>query len=326
MDETDVLVIGAGLAGLAFAGDAKSRGLRVRLLDKARGVGGRASTRRWDTVRIDHGAQFFTARGARLRGLAEEGIRDGWLRVWSHGFPLWEGEVQERPAGHPRYAPPDGMNRLPKRLAQGLDVCTETRIVAVRRGDAGWTAHGEKGDCFTARRLVLNLPPAQIAALIGEFLDTAPLADVVFDPVWAVLVRLEKDLDVGWPALETRHPVLSWVSRDHTKRQSGAPPTLVLHAQGAWSTAHLEATPEFVRDHALTALTDIVGPAAVTETQCFRWRYAHPTVTYSHKYRWDSDLGLGWCGDWCGGPRVEGALESGWHLAEAIVSDGKNRA
>ncbi|MCD0161941.1 FAD-binding protein, partial [Deinococcus sp. 6YEL10] len=38
MTQADVLVVGAGLGGLAFAQDATRAGLRVALLDKARGV------------------------------------------------------------------------------------------------------------------------------------------------------------------------------------------------------------------------------------------------------------------------------------------------
>lgn len=35
-------------------------------------------------------------------------------------------------------------------------------------------------------------------------------------------------------------------------------------------------------------------------------------------YLWDSELKIGICGDWCGGPRVEGAYLSGLELADAV--------
>ena len=47
----DVLIIGAGLAGLKLAGDLHAAGRAPRVLDKGRGVGGRAATRRWDACR-----------------------------------------------------------------------------------------------------------------------------------------------------------------------------------------------------------------------------------------------------------------------------------
>ncbi|MEK9837584.1 MAG: FAD-dependent oxidoreductase, partial [Ilumatobacter sp.] len=64
--DTDVLVIGAGLAGLAAARRMTAAGLTVRLLDKGRSVGGRLATRRMSGAVVDHGAQFFTVRGESL--------------------------------------------------------------------------------------------------------------------------------------------------------------------------------------------------------------------------------------------------------------------
>ncbi len=325
MSETDILIVGAGLGGLACAGDLRASGLTVRLADKARGVGGRASTRRWDGVRVDHGAPYFTARGERLRKLVPEWESAGWLRVWNRGFPVWEGEIRERPPGDPRYAPIEGMSQLPKHLAQGLEVHTEAQVTALGREKERWTARCADGRAFTAPRIVLNLPAAQIVPLVREFLPIGPLESVTFDPAWSVLLRLERDLDVEWPALELRHPVLAWVARDHTKRPTGAPPTLVAHAQGAWSREHIEDDPDAVQEQVLAALKETVGPVAVRDAQAHRWRYSQPKVTFPATHYWNPDLSLGWCGDWCGGPRVEGALESGWALARTLNSEKHGR-
>lgn len=323
----DVLVVGAGLAGLALAGDVGRAGLRVRLADKGRnGPGGRCATRRFkDGAFADHGAQYFTARSERLQALAAEWTQAGWLRAWSHGFPLWDGAIQERPAGHPRFAPPAGMNDLPRHLAAGLDIQTNAKVVSLRRSsdDQTWLATTETGEMFAGRRVVLNLPPAQIVPLVRDFVDTAPLEAVRFWPAWALIIRLERDVDgATWPALEAKHPVLYWLSRDHTKRTdpATAPPVLVAHAQGPWSEQHLEDDPETVKNALLAAAEEIAGQKlAVRDAVPFRWRYSQPVEPYPAKHFYDSHLALGWCGDWCGGPKVEGALTSGWSLAEAIL-------
>jgi predicted NAD/FAD-dependent oxidoreductase len=54
----DVAIIGAGLAGVAAAGDLIAAGKSDLLIDKSRGVGGRMATRRHCDTRIDHGAQL----------------------------------------------------------------------------------------------------------------------------------------------------------------------------------------------------------------------------------------------------------------------------
>ena len=52
-----VVIIGAGMAGLACARHLADAGLAVVLLDKGRGVGGRVATRRVGDMQFDHGAQ-----------------------------------------------------------------------------------------------------------------------------------------------------------------------------------------------------------------------------------------------------------------------------
>jgi renalase len=81
----DVLVVGAGLSGLLAARTLQDAGRRVRVLDKARGVGGRLATRRLDIHAADHGAQFFTAHDPAFRRCVEDWEKAGIVRRWSTG-------------------------------------------------------------------------------------------------------------------------------------------------------------------------------------------------------------------------------------------------
>lgn len=324
----DFLVIGAGLAGLAFARDATAAGASVRLLDKGRGVGGRMATRRIDNLRVDHGAQYFTARSERLKAEADAAIAEGWLQIWARSFPLWEnGLIVSRPEGHPRYAPRDGMNDWAKRLAEGLDVRTGTTVNKLERTESGkYLAQTQEGQLFHGDALILNFPPAQLLTLAPTLLTPEMTTKIraaaqEFLPAWTLMARLESDISgADWPAVEfSGHPVLGFVSRDHTKRGPDAPPALVAHGAGAWSAAHIEDDPEDVKTALHHAVADVFGPLKILETQIHRWRYAQPTKPLPEKHLWDAAARLGCLGDWCGGPRVEGAMESGWSLAPLVM-------
>ncbi|GAB4465246.1 MAG: hypothetical protein OHK0029_35740 [Armatimonadaceae bacterium] len=327
---SDYLVVGAGLAGLSFAQDVLSAGHTVRLLDKGRGIGGRAATRRMAGTRVDHGAQYFTARSDRFQRWVQAALDEGWLQIWTHGFPAWQnGAITPREPGHPRYAPLNGMNELGKRLSTGLDVQTSVTVTQIRRNDdATCTAIGQDGAEFMGRCLILNLPPVQLLALAKDLLApemTAQIEAVRFYPAWALMLLLESDVpgaadsETGWKAVEFQeHPVLGWVSRDHTKRSGDAAPVLVVHGSGPWSEAHLEDPPDTVQAALSTAVQEVFGELPIAEAQVHRWRYALPTQVVEAKHLWDAERRIGTCGDWCGGPRVEGAVESGWSLAEAV--------
>ncbi len=81
-ETADVLVIGAGMAGLTAAAELQRAGRRVLVLDKGRGVGGRLASRRIEGAAFDHGAQFITARTARFAALVEDGRCRGCAGDW----------------------------------------------------------------------------------------------------------------------------------------------------------------------------------------------------------------------------------------------------
>ncbi|GGO37673.1 NAD(P)/FAD-dependent oxidoreductase [Deinococcus humi] len=337
----DVLIVGAGLAGLALAHDLQVQGRGVRVLDKSRGVSGRAATRRtppsapqYSEARLDHGARYFTARHPRTVALAESGVAAGWNRVWAQGFAAWEDGQITPPAqdGHPRYAPPAGMSTLGRELARGLDVQTGQEVSSLERLPGGWRVHSRDGVVGETERLVLNLPAPQALALLDPLLDETEdleelrdtaerLRHVAYAPCWAAGVVLEQDIGANWPALSLKgHPVLDWIAREHTKRAAGHPPALMLQASAEWSRARLERRPDELLPELLSSVADVLGEQVkVNHAFAHRWRYATPERRVSGPCRWDAQLGLGLCGDGFTpdehGPRVEAALLSGWALA-----------
>jgi oxygen-dependent protoporphyrinogen oxidase len=88
----DVVVVGAGVSGLATAHDLASRGLDVRVLERQAGFGGNVISERFDGFLMEHGPSTFnvTAPGApeRLRALGLEetacplgpGVKKRYLR------------------------------------------------------------------------------------------------------------------------------------------------------------------------------------------------------------------------------------------------------
>lgn len=322
---TEVLVVGAGLAGLALAADLDNAGVAVSLLDKSRGVSGRAASKRLEalghTLRADHGAQFFTARSPRLQSLVQGWLAAGQVRVWSHGFAQWqEGRISPAHQGNPRYVFSQGMSQMGKALLpKHLALHTQATAVRLEATPNGWKVWTAEGPCFEAPQLVLNMPAPQALKLAAPFLsrpNLESLQQVRFNPCWALVVSPLNWSNPNWVALETQHPVLAWVAQDHTKRPSGAPPVLVAHARGDWSQSHLEQSPSQVLPLLLHALQEVVGPLDVGQALAHRWRYALVTQPLEAPYLQQDRLAF--CGDWCGGARIESALESGWALATAL--------
>lgn len=97
MDDIDVVVVGAGLAGLAAARRLRRAGLAVLVCEAGDRVGGRVRTDLVDGFRLDRGFQVLLPAYPRLRGLADlDALR---LRHFTRGA------IAHTPVGRFRLAP-----------------------------------------------------------------------------------------------------------------------------------------------------------------------------------------------------------------------------
>ncbi|WP_431682457.1 NAD(P)/FAD-dependent oxidoreductase [Kitasatospora sp. KL5] len=114
----DVVVVGAGLAGLACAHDLVAGGLRVRVLEASDGVGGRMRTHTVRGFRLDRGFQVFNTaypqvrRRIDLQALRLHPLTPGFLLAGRHG---------RRRLVDPTRRPGEAADLLPGRLAPFRD-------------------------------------------------------------------------------------------------------------------------------------------------------------------------------------------------------------
>jgi predicted NAD/FAD-dependent oxidoreductase len=304
-------------------------------------------------ARVDHGAQFFTARDPRFRSEVDGWLRDGVARVWADGFPSWSavGGWREarasraaEPGAHPRYACPAGMSALGKRLAEGLAVTRQARAVAVQRDGEGWEVRLEDGARHRAQRLVVTAPvPQALELLRGVDLrpaDHAALAAVAYAPCFAMMAGYPGVAAPTWPGVRLPdHPDLAWIANDGAKRGAGgadgADGGTPRGADGAGTVLVLHATPSFTRLRyddppaaivagllrAASAVIPWAGRPAWTDQQ--RWRYALVEAPHPASALLVAD-GLVLAGDGFGGEdggRLESAYLSGLAAAAKLLGE-----
>ncbi len=98
----------------------------------------------------------------------------------------------------------------------------------------------------------------------------------------------------------------------------------VAQAGAEWSRAHLELEKPEAAALLLAESYKVMGlaPRAADYLAGHRWRYAFTARPLGEPFLLDSSEGLGLCGDWCLGERVEAAYDSGRALAAALVELG----
>ncbi len=298
----DLVIVGAGLAGLSCARAAAAAGMSAVVLEKSRDVGGRCATRRFapdgtpvagavgaaGAQPVDHGLCFLHgASPAFLAALDEvdaEG-RAGWpARVRGSGTPCQPSafEPDQR-----RVAFADGVKAFPRHVARGLDVRFGVRIVQLApRADGTLDLAAEDGSRWSAPRVVLALPCEQARALIAPHAaasDTLRGADALLGMLGtlpALALVAGYDTAVPVPPWEMWYPedsrVVHLVSHDSSKRAAGARLTLVVQAQPRWSRERLDLPPERWVPEMLAEVVRLAGPWAGTPrwTWTHRWRHA----------------------------------------------------
>lgn len=339
-------IVGAGMAGVACARTLAQAGHQVTLFEQGAGIGGRMTTHNSAFGTFDSGVQYFTVRDPRF-GKALKTVPN-LCRPWSantvrvldeHGRIAAAG----LPARESHWVAAPGMNALVSRWALPLmtehTVELETRVIHLDRDALDpqhWQLRTEGPDgaqhVFSGFDAVLLAMPAEPARLLlhtsqegdklAQQLDMVKMA-----PCWTLMLAFPHAVQPGlttlgpqWNAARSTHHRIAWLARESSKPGRGAVERWTVQASAAWSQEHLEDDALRVQAKLLKAFSEVTGIRATPAyLQTQRWRHAQTTQPLRKSHLWDAGTGLGVCGDWCLGHRVEHAFISGLELALALA-------
>lgn len=284
----DVLVIGAGISGLACAQRLAAGGARVVVLERSRGVGGRCATRRLDDGQpIDHGLAFLHGDDpdflAALDATDAEPL-PGWPRVIEGNGPPCQPQSYE--PGQRRLAFREGSAAFPRALARGLEIRREQTVTALATRDGLVVAQGAFGE-LCAPKLVLALAFEQALALARRS-AVAPLQTALEKLAWTtgstpmLAAICLYPLTVPSPSFDVLHPgdgsILQNVFHDSGKRLAPARRALVLQSLPSFAELRLRRRvgPESWGRELLAAAAERLGAWAATPELLVphRWEYA----------------------------------------------------
>lgn len=340
----DYAVIGAGVAGLAAASHINQQGCKVAVFDKARGTGGRMSSKRVapqkntsdasNFMAFDLGCVSITAESdlfaSELERLHQCGAIAPWFKDDSDTIHY---------VGMPRNS---GLTRY---LSKDLECHFSTRITEIEILEGIWHLYVIENDDKTllakAKNIVIATPPAQAYDLLpaGTPLKSK-LQDVEVDPQWVMGLQVDNFL----PSLRTiqysESDIVHSISQESYKPGRGDSElnlmksaadkldTLVLQVQAtaSWTNENLELTNDQVSKLLIAELERILERSLnVINSYSHRWLYSYVArgITAVEGFLVD-DKGLYLIGDYINHNGISGkttGIESAW-ISGKKLADG----
>jgi predicted NAD/FAD-dependent oxidoreductase len=326
-NKPSVAIIGAGLAGLTCGTALKGMVERVKIFEKSIFPGGRISRIRAGEYEFNHGAQYFTVNHPLFWNIVSAWQSDGIVRPWDGWIvELQKGQIINSDMVTQRFIGVPSMQTLVQNLARHCDLSTSANISELEYQESGgWRLFNERGDYQGAFDIVII---ATAAHQVADLCRSVPLISKAADNVdmtacWSGMFAFERKLNLPYDAAFVLNSPLSWISRYQRSSVDGTAGAdcWVLHASPEWSQQYAASFRGRVMNALLEAFWEAVDieahkPASAS-VHC--WKHALPINPIREDSLFDERKAIGACGDWCTAPRIEGAVLSGYSMADRVM-------
>ena len=296
------------MAGLSAANELVKNGHELVVLDKGRGVGGRMSTRTINEAKADHGAQYFSVKTPEFQELISELQSENIVTEW---------KIPQRE--NVRYVGGKGMNTIPKRLAQNLNVVLNEKVVLI----SGNEVKTESGNTYSFDNLIITIPIPQITDLLNQSQikissqDQAVFDSIHYDPCIAVMAVLNQSTDIVGGGIILENQPVAWIA-DNFQKGITSVPTATLHASASYSAKHFDNDLQNVAKEMLSSVNQYITSNNVQSFQVHRWKFSNAVKRYDKPFYQVENQNIFLGGDGFGIGNVEGAFLSGYHLGNYL--------
>jgi renalase len=329
-----IAILGAGFCGLVAAHALRHK-YDVTVFEKARGVGGRMSTRYADPWQFDHGAQFFTARTKAFQNFIFSWIHGGVVQKWNPDILFFDrakskGMIKKWDYTH--YIALPKMNYFCKALCMGWEdkILLQTHIETISKQGKKWQLVDKAGTIYDDFDFVICTAPAPQAAALFPHM-TAQMESVKMLGCYSLMLGFKSDMIMPeWQAFHVHDSNVPAAWGCFNQLKSGREqthPSLIVHAGNEWAEKLMDADQDQLKKTMHQAVQKIFPHA---EKDCdhvslHRWRYAatehqpnkNASFTLSHPFLQSPCHTAFIGGDWTG----QGTIESAFTSARAIIEE-----
>lgn len=311
-----VAIIGAGVSGAYLASRLNQAGFKVTVFEKARGAGGRTSSRRFEQYRINHGAQFIEGRDPKFLDFIKNQVTEGNLLEWKN-YNLKVLDAKNKilsddvsPKSTKLYISNEAMNSMAKNLLKGIEVKFSNRI----------NHYLDLKNDFDF--VVSTAPPAQTRDIFSGTDIRDMVKDVTMKACFAVMLITNNQFAFDFDCARVENSILEWINIRHQPSENNEVLTnIVLHTEPSWTKENAEMDPELVSKLVLNELQILTGfqDDNPVYSSTHRWLYSRTEKPFNADFIVDEQSQIACCGDWLLGDDIESAFLSADALARYLL-------
>lgn len=323
--QPSVAIIGSGLAGLTCATALKGL-VNVQLFEKSVFVGGRLSRYQFGEYRFNHGEQYFTVSNPLFLNIVKAWQAAGIVRPWDSWIvELDKGQILNFNDQTQRYMGYPHMQAVTDNLAHNCNVKLSTSIAEIEKNEDGkWRLFDDRGGYQGLFDIVIIATAAHQVAKIAGVPESISRESKKIDMTicWSAMFAFEEALDIPFDAAFVLDSPISWISRyQGVEEEMNRGESWVIHASPEWSLQYAASFRGRVMHALLDAFFEACDIPAIkpSSSSVHCWKHALPINTMEQDCLFDADATIGACGDWCTSPRIEGAILSGFSMADRVM-------
>ncbi|MGS2720600.1 NAD(P)/FAD-dependent oxidoreductase [Paraglaciecola aestuariivivens] len=334
-----IAVIGAGITGSLFAYLLKESGHSITVFEKARGCGGRVSTKRGDWGQADIGATIVPCKSQEFRGFMQSQCDNALAINWPQKIARYSQltqEMQTTDSADSFFVFQDKMNSACHTWLAHADCQFNSAVTKLAfSSQLGWQLKvADKWLENTFDKLVVTAPWPQVQKLISNSSLPFSLANLQqnWSSCWSVVLKVDTQLEQDLDLVYLKHHQLQTLVCDSAKpnrplSEKGEGQIWVAQLAHELSEQLTDQGKEAAMQAASRGFSQIFNHAKpkVRAVYAHYWRFARPEfgqpalgiVAPSH-------LGFYAGGDWSHGASVEAAFQTAKALAGRILANAVN--
>ena len=317
----DFCVLGSGVSGSTIA-NLLSKKYSVQVFDKARGLGGRSSNKRFQkSLSFDHGVQYISPKSKEFSKLIKRLSKKKIFKIWNGNHIDY---TFKKKLLIPKYIGLTANNALSKYYLRGIKLSLESQIIKIKYKKYFWEITLSDNSLYQFKALILTCPFPQLKKLAKNYLDKKILnLKVNMQPNITAMVALKNQKEYPISSIKFEDDILAWAANENSKNRFKSNTNLwTLQASLKWSkkTINKYKNNSFIIKELVSRFINLTGfdKKKIIYTGVHGWKYSYNYEKTPFLSYWDKKNKLGVCGDWFNGPKVENAWLSARDLAKKI--------